>query len=83
MIDIPLRKSLLCPSAEPDTDDSVIFGIVTGTPEAPRLVHLPQTKQIPHELLTIESPVKLTEIFRIAATCAENNCDHFDGHQCH
>ncbi len=75
-------KSLMCPSAEPEMDGSVIFGIVTGTPERPELVHLPQTKQIPPELLTLESPVKPTEIFRIAATCIERDCQHFDGTNC-
>jgi hypothetical protein len=75
-------KSLMCPSAEPEMDGSLIFGIVTGTPEQPELVHLPQVKEIPPELLTLESPVKPTEIFRIAAPCVENNCTHFDGAQC-
>jgi hypothetical protein len=75
-------KSLMCPSAEPDMDGSLIFGIVTGTPEQPELVHLPQVKEIPPELLTLESPVKPTEIFRIAASCVENDCAHFDGTRC-
>lgn len=80
---VPTRsKSLLCPSADSEMENSVIFGIVTGTPEQPELVHLPQTKQIPPELLTLDSPVKPTEIFRIAATCIENDCQHFDGQQC-
>lgn len=75
-------KQLMCPSAEPEMEGSVIFGIVTGTPEQPELVHLRETKQIPAELLALESPVKPTEIFRIAANCIENNCQHFDGHNC-
>jgi hypothetical protein len=75
-------KSLMCPSAEPEMDGSLIFGIVTGTPEQPELVHLPQVKEIPPELLTLESPVKPTEIFRIAAPCVENDCTHFDGTRC-
>jgi hypothetical protein len=75
-------KSLMCPSAEPEMDGSLIFGIVTGTPEQPELVHLPQVKEIPPELLTLESPVKPTEIFRIAAPCVENDCTHFDGARC-
>jgi hypothetical protein len=75
-------KSLLCPSAAPEMDGSVIFGIVVGTPEQPELVHLPQTKEIPPELLTLESPVQPTEIFRIAANCIEGGCDHFDGSKC-
>jgi hypothetical protein len=75
-------KQLLCPSAEPAMEGSVIFGIVTGTPEQPQLVHLRETKQIPAELLALDSPVEPTEIFRIAANCIENNCQHFDGNNC-
>jgi hypothetical protein len=74
-------KPLMCPSAEPAMEGSVIFGIVTGTPEQPQLVHLKETKQIPSELLALESPVKPTEIFRIAATC-DSKCLHFDGNNC-
>lgn len=74
-------KVLMCPSAEADMDGSVIFGIVAGTPEQPQLVHLRETKQIPPELLSLDSPVKPTEIFRIAANCNEK-CFHFDGNNC-
>jgi hypothetical protein len=78
------RKSpqLMCPSAEPEMDGSVIFGMVLGTATAPSLVHFDRVKQIPPELLTLESPVKPTEIFRIAATCIEQGCAHFDGTNC-
>jgi hypothetical protein len=75
-------KSLMCPSADSEMDNSVIFGIVTGTPSQPELVHLSQVKSIPAELLQLESPVKPTEIFRIAANCIEGDCQHFDGSQC-
>jgi hypothetical protein len=74
-------KPLMCPSADPSMKNSVIFGIVTGTPEQPQLVHLRETKEIPPELLTLESPVKPTEIFRIAANC-DQACQHFDGGNC-
>jgi hypothetical protein len=74
-------KPLMCPSADPSMEESVIFGIVTGTPEQPQLLHLKETKQIPAELLTLESPVKPTEIFRIAANC-DSACQHFDSGKC-
>lgn len=74
-------KKLLCPSASPDMGESVIFGIVTGTPAQPQLVHLRETKQIPAELLTLDAPIKATEIFRIAANC-DQKCLHFDGSKC-
>ncbi|WP_310482652.1 nitrogen fixation protein [Chamaesiphon sp. VAR_48_metabat_403] len=75
-------KSLMCPSADAEMSGSVIFGIVVGTPEVPHLVHLDRVKPIPPELLTLDSPVKPSEIFRIAATCIENGCKHFDGINC-
>ncbi len=75
-------KSLMCPSADTEMSGSVIFGIVVGTPEEPHVVHLDRVKQIPPELLEIDSPVKPTEIFRIAATCIEGGCQHFDGTNC-
>jgi hypothetical protein len=75
-------KSLMCPSADAEMSGSVIFGIVVGTPEAPHLVHLDRVKPIPPELLTLDAPVKPSEIFRIAATCIENGCKHFDGTNC-
>jgi hypothetical protein len=75
-------KSLMCPSAEPEMSGSVIFGIVVGTPAEPHVVHLDRVKSIPAELLAIDSPVKPTEIFRIAATCIEGGCQHFDGTNC-
>lgn len=79
----PIRSAqpLMCPSAEPEMEDSVIFGIVGGTPEEPKLTHLRETKPIPAALLGIESPIELTEVFRIAAKC-EATCLHFDGSKC-
>jgi hypothetical protein len=75
-------KSLMCPSADTEMSGSVIFGIVVGTPEAPHVVHLDRVKPIPPELLALDSPVNPAEIFRIAATCIENGCAHFDGTKC-
>jgi hypothetical protein len=75
-------KSLMCPSADVEMPGSVIFGLVVGTPAEPHVVHLDRVKQIPQELLDLDSPVKPAEIFRIAATCIENSCVHFDGSNC-
>jgi hypothetical protein len=75
-------RELMCPSAEPEMEGSVIFGMVVGTATAPKLLHFDRVKQIPPELLALESPVRVTEIFRIAATCIEHGCEHFDGKNC-
>jgi hypothetical protein len=75
-------QSLLCPSADAQMSGSQIFGIVVGTPREPHVVHLDRVKPIPPGLLTLNSPVQPSEIFRIAATCIENDCKHFDGAKC-
>jgi hypothetical protein len=75
-------RALMCPSADAEMSGSVIFGVVVGTPAEPHVVHLDRIKQIPPELLTLDSPVNPSEIFRIGATCIENSCAHFDGAKC-
>ena len=80
--DIPTHRSLLCPSAQPDWADSVMFGIVSGTVEEPRLVHLTEPQPVTDELLALSHPINPTEVFRFAAPCAANACQHFDGSNC-
>ncbi len=90
MLEVEQKKSkvnkksqqLMCPSAEPDMEGSVIFGMVVGTATEPKLMHFDRVKQIPPALLALDSPVRPTEIFRIASTCIENGCEHFDGTNC-
>jgi len=72
----------LCPSAQPEMTGSVIFGIVGGTPEEPRVGYLAETVPATPERLALSSPVLPTEVFRLAAPCAGSACRHFDGAQC-
>jgi hypothetical protein len=72
----------LCPSARPEMEDSVVFGVIVGTSEEPRLAHLVKPQPVTHELLALADPVAPTEIFRFAASCAGNGCQHFDGAKC-
>jgi hypothetical protein len=41
-------------------------------------------EQLPEseEVLALAKPLKPTEVFRLAATCAEHRCPHFDGADC-
>ena len=73
---------LLCPSAQPDMDDPVAFGVILGTPEEPRMVHLERPLPVTNDLLALSGPVKPTEVFRFAAPCAGDACKHFDGQDC-
>jgi len=72
----------LCPSAQPGMDGCRILGVVQRDGPAPLLeylsVHVPATS----EVLATAAPLKPTEVFRLAATCAEHQCPHFDGADC-
>jgi hypothetical protein len=72
----------LCPSAQPEMEGSVVFGVVGGTVDAPQVGYLAETQPVTDELLVLTSPVKPTEVFRFAAPCAQSACRHFDGLKC-
>jgi hypothetical protein len=72
----------LCPSAQPEMNDSVVFGIVGGTVDQPRVAYLAEPQPVSPELLGLSAPVEPTEVFRFAAPCAEHACQHFDGSRC-
>lgn len=82
MDDTSASNITLCPSARPELADSVVFGILNGTVEEPRVTYLKQPQLVTDELIAQASPVTPTEIFRIAAPCATSACQHFDGKNC-
>jgi hypothetical protein len=83
MKDITANKTTpLCPSARPEWENSAVFGVVTGTVEEPRVTYLNQRQPVTDELMALSGSVTPTEVFRIAAPCAGNGCQHFDGTDC-
>jgi len=72
----------LCPSAQPEMPDSVIFGVIGGSAEQPRVGYLAVPRPVRDESLLATLPVHPTEVFRIAAPCAGTACQHFDGTNC-
>lgn len=72
----------LCPSTQPEMEDSVVFGVVRGTAEEPRLDYLKEPRPVTDDVLALSGPVKPTEVFRFAAACAGGACQHFDGVDC-
>jgi hypothetical protein len=82
MAEVPSDKTTLCPSARPESPDGVVFGIISGTVEAPRVAYLKQPQPITEELLAKAGPVTPAEIFRTASPCATKGCQHFDGKDC-
>ena len=74
-------KTPLCPSAQPDMKDSFAFGVIGGTAENPAVQYLTQP-QPTSKVVALTEPVHPTEVFRFAATCETQGCQHFDGHHC-
>ena len=72
----------LCPSAQPGMDNCRILGVVQHDEPAPMLAYLNELVPATPDLLAMAAPLKPTEVFRLAATCAEHACPHFDGADC-
>ena len=72
----------LCPSAQPGMEQCRILGVVQRDRPAPMLQYLTQHVPATAEVLAMAGPLKPTEVFRLAATCAEHRCPHFDGADC-
>ena len=76
------EKIPLCPSARPMLDNSIVFGIVSGTVEEPKVVYLKQAQTVTEELIAKVQPITPAEVFRTASACATKACHHFDGTNC-
>ncbi|MFZ0481642.1 MAG: hypothetical protein WAL71_21055 [Terriglobales bacterium] len=74
--------SKLCPSAQPGMDRCRVLGVVRRDGSAPMLEYLNENLPASPEVLAMAAPLKPTDVFRLAATCAEHKCPHFDGADC-
>lgn len=74
--------SKLCPSAQPGMDRCRVLGVVRQEGSTPTLEYLNRFLPATTEILAMAAPLKPTEVFRLAATCAEHKCPHFDGADC-
>src|SRR5215208_5145481 len=74
--------SPLCPSAQPGMEGAVVFGVVGGTAEEPRVAQLVQPLPLTDELLALTAPASPTAVYRIAAPCAASACAHFAAGRC-
>jgi hypothetical protein len=63
-------------------EGSVVFGVVGGTPEEPRVGYLEGTLPVTPDVLALVGEVDPMEVFRMAAPCAGGACQHFDGARC-
>lgn len=81
-MDTEKSRTLLCPSAQPGMEGSVVFGVVTGPAEEPRVAWLERPVPVTDELLAMTAPLPPTQVLRFSAPCAEGKCCHFDGADC-
>jgi hypothetical protein len=75
-------SQLLCPSAPGRPGESVLIGVVTGTPDAPRVMPMSAPVVVTPELLELASPVTPSEVFRFASDCRACACPHFSNDAC-
>jgi hypothetical protein len=76
------EEDINCPSSQPDSDQSVIFGVVVSRAEARQVGYLGTPIPASAETLSLAAPVLPTEVFRIAGPCAKAGCKHFVGNNC-
>jgi hypothetical protein len=79
-------ETTLCPSSQSGTDNAVVFGVVEGTIENPRVAYLDRVQSVKEAIqqpISIKpTDIKPTEMMRIASSCQEKKCLHFDGQDC-
>lgn len=76
------RKQIDCPSAQASAEGARIFGMMTGAPDARRVGYLTEAQPVSEKLLGLAGPAKPTQLFRIAAPCANRGCKHFKDRAC-
>ena len=76
------RDVPFCPSAQPDMEGAVVFGVIGGTPEEPVVGYLTEPQPVTLDLLALAEPVEPTEVFRFGAPCAESSCQHYAAGEC-
>lgn len=71
-----------CPSAQPGMTELRVLGVVTATPDGPRVAYLREDVIASDEVLALAEPVQPTEVFRLSGSCAGGTCAHFRDQRC-
>ena len=59
-----------------------IFGVLSGSPEVPRVAYLAPGLEIDGDVAQRLGDLAPTQVFRFAAKCEQSRCCHFDGAHC-
>ena len=71
-----------CPSAMEEHDCPIVFGVIEGTPERPRVAYLDKPQPLTPELIALCAPVTPAEVLRISTPCVAERCQHWDKGNC-
>ena len=71
-----------CPSAQPDTPEARVFGVVLGDVDEPRVAYLEKGVTVAPETLEALGGVAPTRVLRFAGTCANGACGQFKDGGC-
>jgi hypothetical protein len=75
-------RGIDCPSAQPTDENAMIYGVVTGAPEARRIAYLTKAQPATPALLALAGDAKPGQVFRTVAPCVKDGCRHFAGGSC-
>ncbi|MEO1621328.1 MAG: nitrogen fixation protein [Cyanobacteria bacterium J06632_3] len=73
---------LNCPSSQPNAENNLVFGLVCGTADQPRVRYLQTPRPFTQALREKISPLSPTAVLRITSPCAQSDCQHFHNQQC-
>jgi hypothetical protein len=59
-----------------------VFGLVSGTPQQPRIAYLKAEAVLDAAALPDTGALAVTEVFRFAARCEEDRCSQYAGGRC-
>lgn len=79
------KKTLFCPSAQPDLPRSVILGVVGGTSSGEkRISYLKHLARVTDGTMAAcaAGALRPTNIFRFAAPCEKSGCHNWSGTNC-
>jgi hypothetical protein len=71
-----------CPSAQPDSPDARVFGVVLGGVEEPRVAYLEKGVALSGEAIGAIADVSPTRVLRFAGKCANGACAQFRNGGC-
>ncbi len=63
-------------------DNCRVLGVIDHDAPKPMLLYLNRPMAVTPSVLALAAPLKPTEVFRLAATCEEHRCPHYDGTDC-